>query len=76
MINEIFICASRNRKLTVGIIMTKLIDIGIGFIRDPFTVAVNIETGKGSSFNGVFGYIPDLVQNGVRTYECTILILK
>ncbi len=54
--------------------MSKLVYIGIGLVGYAFAVTVNIEACEGSCLDCVLGNIPDLIQNSVGTYECTVLI--
>ncbi len=54
MIDEVLIGSPGHRKFSVGVIMSELVDVGIGLVGDPFAVAVNIYSCEGSCFDRVF----------------------
>ncbi len=56
--------------------MSQLVDVGIGFIWDPFPVAVNINSCKGGGFDAVFADIPYLIENRIGTGKAACVIIK
>ena len=76
MVEEVFKRASGHGVLSVDTIVSQLVYYGIGFIRDAFTVAIDIHSKRRSRLYRIFAQVPYAVEERIARFEVRGIIIE
>ena len=60
---------ARDLAVGIGVVVAELVEVGIGLVGDALAVAIDVDAGEGGGFDGVFGEVPDAVEEGVGGFK-------